>query len=240
MVGVRIQAATYRGRMKEAATLAVEWQERMDAASRRQQTGEGICALAISEALAGLVDQAKARIAAALDEELLLPGSLDERLVIAAITSDAALARELSPQAIAEFKKNNSKNPQAARGERALQALAGLAEGKPAEVIALLEPVTFEVQSSEAVSIWTIAQIQMKNWTAAAKGLAFMTGEKQRQSLSASLAFAYASLARVQVELGQKEEARKTYQKFFDLWKDADPDLPLLIQAREEFAKLAS
>ena len=46
------------------------------------------------------------------------------------------------------------------------------------------------------------------------------------------------SLARVQVELGQKDEARKSYQKFFDLWKDADPDVPLLIQAREEFVRL--
>ena len=40
--------------------------------------------------------------------------------------------------------------------------------------------------------------------------------------------------------MGQKEEARKNYQKFFELWKDADPDLPLLIQARDEFAKLGS
>ena len=238
MVGVRMQAATWRGRMKEAAALATEWQERMDAASRRQQTGEGLCGLAISEALVGLVDQAKARIAAAVDEELLQPGSLDERLVVAAITKDGLLARELLPQALEESKKNNGKNPQAARAERALQALAELAEGKPAEAIALLEPVSFETQSSEAVSIWTIAQMQMKNWPSAARGLAVMTSEKQRQGLSATMAFAYASLARVQAELGQKEEARKSYQKFFDLWKDADPDVPLLIQAREEFARL--
>ena len=238
MVGVRIQAATFRGRMKEAATLATEWQERMDAASRRQQTGEGICALAMSEALAGLVDQARVRMAAALEEELLLPGTLDERLVVAAVTGDGALARELLPQAIEEFKKDNSKNPQALRGERALQALAEVADGQPAEAIALLEPVSFDAQSSDAVGIWTIAQMQMKNWPAAAKGLAIMTGEKPGQNLSARLAFAYASLARVQVELGQKEEARKSYQKLFDLWKDADPDLPLLIQAREEFVRL--
>jgi tetratricopeptide (TPR) repeat protein len=226
--------------MKEASTLAVEWQERMDAASRRQQTGEGICTLAINEALAGLVDQAKARMAAALEEELLLPGTLDERLVVAAVTRDGALARELLPPAIAEFKKDNSKNPQALRVERALQALAEVADGKPAEAIALLEPISFEPQFSDAAGIWTIAQVQMKNWAAAAKGLTSMTAEKGPQGLSARPAFAYATLARVQVELGQKEEARKTYQKFFDLWKDADPDLPLLVQAREEFAKLGS
>jgi tetratricopeptide (TPR) repeat protein len=210
----------------------------MDAASRRQRTGEGICGLAITEALFGLVDQAKARIATALEEELLFPDSIDERLVLAAITRDGALARELLPQAMIEFKKGNGTTPQAARGERALQALAEMAEGKPAEAIALLEPITFDRSSGEAVSIWTIAQMQVKNWPAALKGLEFMTSEKQRQGLNATTPFAYASLARAQVELGQKEEARKRYQKFFDLWKDADPDLPLLIQAREEFSKL--
>ena len=45
---------------------------------------------------------------------------------------------------------------------------------------------------------------------------------------------------RTYAQLGQKEEARKSYQKFFDIWKDADPDVPLLLQAREEFAKLTS
>ena len=32
----------------------------------------------------------------------------------------------------------------------------------------------------------------------------------------------------------------QSYQKFFEIFKDADPDLPLLVQAREEFAKLGS
>ena len=47
----------------------------------------------------------------------------------------------------------------------------------------------------------------------------------------------YATLARVQAQLGQKDEARRNYQKLFEMWKDADPDLPLLVQAREEFVK---
>jgi hypothetical protein len=31
-----------------------------------------------------------------------------------------------------------------------------------------------------------------------------------------------------------------TYQKVFDRWKDADPDLRLLVRARQEFDKLGS
>ncbi len=100
---------------------------------------------------------------------------------LAAILKDGELARELLPPAIAEFKKDNGTNPQAARGEKTLQALAAMAEGKPAEAIALLEPITFDGSFSEAVDAWTIAQMQMKNWPAALKGLEFMTSEKQRQ-----------------------------------------------------------
>jgi predicted dinucleotide-binding enzyme len=32
--------------------------------------------------------------------------------------------------------------------------------------------------------------------------------------------------------------AREAYQKFFDMWKNADQDLPLLIEAKKEFAAL--
>jgi hypothetical protein len=33
-------------------------------------------------------------------------------------------------------------------------------------------------------------------------------------------------------------KARTAYQDFFALWKDADPDVPILIQAKSEYAKL--
>ena len=45
---------------------------------------------------------------------------------------------------------------------------------------------------------------------------------------------------RVHARLGETDVARKSYQKFFDIFKDADPDLPLLADAHAEFAKLGS
>jgi hypothetical protein len=33
--------------------------------------------------------------------------------------------------------------------------------------------------------------------------------------------------------------AREAYKEFFSLWKDADPSIPILKQARTEFQKLA-
>jgi serine/threonine protein kinase/predicted Zn-dependent protease len=45
-------------------------------------------------------------------------------------------------------------------------------------------------------------------------------------------------LARARVLQGDIAGARIAYQNFFALWKDADPDLPILIAAKSEYAKL--
>ncbi len=45
-------------------------------------------------------------------------------------------------------------------------------------------------------------------------------------------------LARSQQMMGDKEAARKSYQDFLTLWKDADPDTPIYRQAKAEYAKL--
>jgi len=49
---------------------------------------------------------------------------------------------------------------------------------------------------------------------------------------------AHLQLGRAQAMLGEKEAARKSYQDFFALWKEADPDLPILHAAKAEYAKL--
>jgi eukaryotic-like serine/threonine-protein kinase len=37
---------------------------------------------------------------------------------------------------------------------------------------------------------------------------------------------------------GDAAKSRKAYQDFLALWKDADPDTPILKQAKAEYAKL--
>jgi eukaryotic-like serine/threonine-protein kinase len=49
---------------------------------------------------------------------------------------------------------------------------------------------------------------------------------------------AYVQLGRAFVLSGETETARSAYQGFFSLWKDADVDLPVLTEARAEYAKL--
>jgi eukaryotic-like serine/threonine-protein kinase len=49
---------------------------------------------------------------------------------------------------------------------------------------------------------------------------------------------AHLGLARAYRLEGSIAASRDEYQKFFGLWKDADPDVPVLVQARAEFAHL--
>ena len=44
-------------------------------------------------------------------------------------------------------------------------------------------------------------------------------------------AVAHLQLGRALVLLGEKDKARSAYQDFLTLWKDADPDIPVLKQA---------
>jgi eukaryotic-like serine/threonine-protein kinase len=51
-------------------------------------------------------------------------------------------------------------------------------------------------------------------------------------------ALAYLGLARAYALQGDTTKARGAYQEFLTLWKDADADVPILQQAKAEFAKL--
>ncbi len=53
-------------------------------------------------------------------------------------------------------------------------------------------------------------------------------------------ALAHLQLGRAQVMMGDKIAARKSYQDFLTLWKDADSDIPIYKQAKAEYAKLQS
>jgi tetratricopeptide (TPR) repeat protein len=51
-------------------------------------------------------------------------------------------------------------------------------------------------------------------------------------------ALAHLGLARAYALSGDSAKARTAYQDFFALWKDADPDIPILKEAKAEYAKL--
>jgi predicted Zn-dependent protease len=51
-------------------------------------------------------------------------------------------------------------------------------------------------------------------------------------------ALARLDLSRAYAMAGDTAKAKAAYQDFFALWKEADPDIPILKQAKAEYAKL--
>jgi len=51
-------------------------------------------------------------------------------------------------------------------------------------------------------------------------------------------ALAHLQLGRALALLGERDRARSAYDAFLTLWKDADPDVPVLKEASAEYAML--
>jgi hypothetical protein len=51
-------------------------------------------------------------------------------------------------------------------------------------------------------------------------------------------ALAHVQLGKAYALSGDNTKAKAAYQQFLVLWKDADPNIPILQQARGEYAKL--
>jgi eukaryotic-like serine/threonine-protein kinase len=51
-------------------------------------------------------------------------------------------------------------------------------------------------------------------------------------------AVAHLGLARAYALSGENVKSRTAYQDFLKVWKDADPDIPILVAAKSEYAKL--
>jgi eukaryotic-like serine/threonine-protein kinase len=49
---------------------------------------------------------------------------------------------------------------------------------------------------------------------------------------------AHLQIGRAYAMAGDSVKAKAEYQDFFTLWKDADPDIPILNEAKAEYAKL--
>ena len=58
--------------------------------------------------------------------------------------------------------------------------------------------------------------------------------------MSPAVAVAHIYLARAYTATGDKAGAKAAYEEALRIWKDADADLPLLVEAKAEYSKLAA
>jgi tetratricopeptide (TPR) repeat protein len=238
IVGLRIQALTYQGRFKEAAELTPQFLRMMEQAQRGQFSGEALVGVAIAEAVVGFDDRARARLADLRRRKLVTEASADERMVLAFILRDAALAREALPETLKlaaasppQFREEN---------ERAFRAMDAMAAGDAKKSLALLEPVTMDGPRTRVVIVYAEALIDAGRGNDAVPALQWLLSKDARLGIGVSKAHAMATLGRQLAGLGRTAEARKVYDELFAFWSAADPDVPMLIRAKVEYSKLGS
>jgi tetratricopeptide (TPR) repeat protein len=128
-----------------------------------------------------------------------------------------------------------------------LEASMAIAQHAPDRAIIALEPsLPYELGNPPPEAAGTLhpaylrglAYLAQKNGAAAAAEFQkFLDHPGIVQNfLFASLA--HLELGRAYAISGDQTKAKTAYQDFFRLWKDADPDIPILKQAKAEYAKL--
>jgi tetratricopeptide (TPR) repeat protein len=85
-----------------------------------------------------------------------------------------------------------------------------------------------------------LSALELKRWDDAVKAFEAYIAFGPRLGPTSYHAVARIHLARAHAGAGRVQDARKTYEDAFQIWKNADQDLPLLLEARREYERLGS
>lgn len=153
------------------------------------------------------------------------------------ICGDFARAQPLMDEYSKLFPKNTFWN---AVSLPLCRAQIALRKGDHAQAIDLLEPAhRFESYGNFGSQyVRGQAYLELNNGAQAAAEFQKILDHRGWSVRGSLYPLAYIGLARAAVLQGDIANARKAYQDFLVLWKDADPDIPILIQARKEHETL--
>jgi len=115
------------------------------------------------------------------------------------------------------------------------QALVFLEAAAPYE---LGKPPQFQLGTLYPAYIRGLAQLMAHNGSAAATEFQRIIDHRGIVLNFPLGALAHLQLGRAYAMSGDTAKAKTAYQGFFALWKDADPDIPILKEAKAEYAKL--
>jgi tetratricopeptide (TPR) repeat protein/predicted Ser/Thr protein kinase len=161
-----------------------------------------------------------------------------------AMCGDAAQVEKLAAETSKLFPNGTIWNAVQLPEIRAATALNRDQPAKSVELLASASP--YERSYLGAVYLRGLAYLRLRKGAEAAAEFHKIVGHKganwgatwihpywgQFYSLS------YLGMARASALAGDTAKAKKAFQDFFELWKDADPDLPILQQAKAEYAEL--
>ena len=119
------------------------------------------------------------------------------------------------------------------------QAAAALNSGEAAKAIEILKAAApYDKGSANVLYIRGLAYWKAGRGNEAAQEFQKVLALRNYAPADPLMSMAQLGLGRAYALQGDKEKSRTSYQDFFALWKDADPDIPVIKEARAEYAKL--
>ena len=226
--------AKYFGHVKKAREFL---QQAVDSAGRAEEkeraaTHEAYAAL--GESLFGNASEARHRATASLR---LLTGPEVQYAAALALASagDAAGAKQLASDLGRQYPENvrvqNQRLP-------TIQALLALDRHDGLKAVELLQSAPYWASNFFPVYVRGEAYLAAHRGSEAAAEFQKILDHRGVVCNEPIGALAHLGLARAYVLQGDTARAKSDYQDFLSLWKDADPDIPILKQAKVEYAKL--
>jgi eukaryotic-like serine/threonine-protein kinase len=244
LLSAESDSEAYHGRLREAREFS---RQAMDSAQRsdaKESAANWIASAALREAEFGNFDQARRGTAAALALE---PGGRMVRAFAAlalARAGDVARADSMAADLAKTNPSNSLLNFYWLPTIHAALELDRNSPGKALEFLHVAAPYelgfSFPLQIGLMYPIYVRAEAQLR----AQQGKeAVAEYQKILDHPGVALnsptgALARLGLARAYALQGDIARARAAYQDFFTLWKDADPEVPVLIAAKGEYARL--
>ncbi len=239
-----IQADTeaYYGHLQKARDLARRASDSAVRADAKETGAQWVVIQAIREVELGNTAMAKQLIARAL---ALSPGRDVKVLAALALARTGETAQ--SKSLVEGLEKSDPTNTyMKVYWFPVIEAATDLTQQAPDRAVVALEPsLPYDlgqpppgVASMYPPYVRGLAYLSQKNGPAAAAEFQkFLdhTGIVQNFLLGS---LAHLQLGRAYVVSGDTAKAKAAYQDFLNLWKDADPDIPILKEAKAEFAKL--
>ncbi len=229
MLGLSCQTARFKGQFRDCREIVRRSRvvaERFDTWATYSET---LGSLALSEAQVGLVELAieDAETAVALPQGLSTTATAAKALAIAGEVERAEQLADQLEQTWPLHTLVNSIHVPAIRAEIAL------ATGDPDTAVELLRnKMPFERRWRSVIDIRGRALLASGSASEAAaefKRLLELRPHQSRTNLW---------LGRSHAAAGNLDAAIKAYETFLELWKEADPDIPLLLEARAEYERL--
>ena len=121
-----------------------------------------------------------------------------------------------------------------------IRAAIELQRGHPDQAIQFLQAASPYESAAQFWPTYLRGQAYLR-WQKGAEAMAEfqkILDHRGWDTISPFYPLAHLGLARAAVLQGDSAKARKEYQDFFALWKDADTDIPILVEAKKEYEKL--